>query len=156
MDMLIYTFLNVFLIVTGVCYALSATALIAAVTAFGGTVVYYFGVFIPAVNHARRRARATFKTYKNRRAQLATKGLGDATGQRAARPHAHDVVETLQAFGLLVLDWFVRAHAWVSLGERRKLAMVKARRDQVLPSPPPPRRPMSSCRPPSPRCLHLL
>ena len=54
MDMVIYTALNVFLIVANVVFLASISGLIAASVVVGSATVYYYGVYAPAVRHASR------------------------------------------------------------------------------------------------------
>ena len=54
MDMVLYTALDVFLIVADVVFLASISGLIAASVVVGAATVYYYGIYAPAVRHAAR------------------------------------------------------------------------------------------------------
>jgi len=122
MDMVIYTTLNVFLIVTYVIYVVSVPGIIIFSAIFGGVTVYYYGVFAGAVRRASRMGTYVdaFGHVKTRRHPASSDGFHHRR-QSLVRDVSHSAFYVIVA----LFDLFAYVHVLSSFAERRRLMAIR-------------------------------
>ena len=122
MDMVLYTGLSVFLIVTYVIFVISVPLIIILSAVFGGVTVYYYGIFAGAVRRASRLGTYVdaFGHVKTRRHPTKSQGF-DSRRQSLPSDVSRSVFYALVA----LVDLFAYLHVLFSPNERQRLRAVR-------------------------------